>query len=160
MVTLFIKRYEKFQNKIKDSSINKYFGIIDPNVNITLNKKNNEEILYLNIFYLKPQEKIYFKLFPNEINDLVHSYLNEYIDIEAKILYPLDYPFQPPIWSLTKNISNFDFKNLLYSICEYAITCHNNQHTRDWSPATDIEKDILDFIRKINTFEYIFDYVS
>lgn len=160
MLTLFKKRYERFQNKITASSINKYFGIIDPNIKIELNKKNNETNLYLNIFYLKPQKKTHFKLFPDEINDLIYSYLNEYIDVEFKILYPLDYPFQPPIWSLTKNASNFVFKDLLNNIVEFAITCHNNQHNRDWSPATDIEKDILGFIVKINTFEYIFDYVS
>jgi hypothetical protein len=160
MVTLFLKRYERFQNKIANSSINKYFGINDTNINITVNKKNNEEILYLNIFYLKHQEKINFKIIPNELNDLIHSYLNEYVTIQTDILFPSDYPFIPPIWSLLKVSSNFDFKDLLHNISEYAVTCHNNQTTRDWSPATDIEKDILDFIRKINTFEYVFEYLS
>ena len=32
----------------------------------------------------------------------------------------------------------------------------NNEHISDWSPSIQIEKDILEFIQKINHFEYIF----
>jgi hypothetical protein len=158
MVTLFEKRYSKFNNKITDASISEYFGIKDTNLKFKLFKKNDKNELYFNIYYLKPQEKINFKNVPNEINDIIYSYLNDYIDIQVKIDYKIDYPFDYPVWTLLHFSSNINSQWDLYDIFSFFLNCHNNQHIRDWSPATDIEKDILDFIRKINIFEFIYTF--
>jgi hypothetical protein len=156
MVTLFEKRYNKFNNKLLNVSINKYFGIKDSNLNFVLNKKNNEKILYFNVFYLKPQKYTNFKNVPKEISDIIYSYLNDYVNIKIEIIYTEDYPFHYPIWNLLHFSCNINTPLNLNDIFNYIINCHNNQHIIDWSPATDIEKDILDFIRKINIFEYIY----
>jgi hypothetical protein len=156
MVTLFQKRYTKFNNRMLNCSINNYFGINDKHLNFTLNKKKDEEVLYLNVSYLKKQEYFSFNKVPNEINDIINSYLNDYIDLQVKINYTSEYPFSQPIWSLDYFASNINSNWSLENIFSFLINCHNSQHARDWSPATDIEKDILDFIRKINIFEYIY----
>lgn len=156
MVTLFEKRYNKFNNKILNISISKYFEIKDPYLNFELTRKKNEDILYFNVFYFKPQEHFNFKNVPKEINDIINSYLNDYVNLQIKIDYALnDYPFHHPVWHLLNFSSNIDSNWSLNDIFSYLINCHNSQHIRDWSPATDIEKDILDFIRKINIFEFI-----
>jgi hypothetical protein len=36
---------------------------------------------------------------------------------------------------------------------------HNEQYQHYWSPATDIEQDILDFLRKINHFDVLLEYI-
>jgi hypothetical protein len=44
----------------------------------------------------------------------------------------------------------FDYyQNIIYN--------HNLQYFNYWTPVTDIEKDIIDFIRKINHFEILID---
>jgi hypothetical protein len=134
-----------------------YFGISNLNIKFELNKKSDENILYFNIFYLNPRKNIHFKILPDEINNIINLYLDEFIDIQTQILFTSDYPFYQPIWSLSKLSFNFKTNLLLNDIYKYIIDCHNSQYNHDWSPATDIEKDILDFIRKINIFEYIFD---
>ena len=156
MITLFQKRYTKFNNKILNCTINNYFGINDKHLNFTLNKKNDEEVLYLNVLYFKKQEYFSFNKVPDEINDIINSYLNDYINLLVKINYTMEYPFHYPEWSLLHFSSNINSNWQLDNIFSYLINCHNNQHVRDWSPATDIEKDILDFIRKIYIFEYIY----
>jgi hypothetical protein len=156
METLFEKRYNKFNNKLLNCSVSEYFGIKDTKLNFTLNKKNNEEVIYLNVLYFKPQKYFNFNNVPYEINDIINSYLNDYIDLQVKINYTMDYPFHQPEWSLLHFSSNIKSNWQLDNIFSYLINCHNNQHVRDWSPATDIEKDILDFIRKIYIFEYIY----
>jgi hypothetical protein len=156
MVTLFEKRYDKFNKKILNTSISKYFGITDPNLSFKLIRKNNDDELYFNVLYFKPQEYFNFKNVPKEINDIINSYLNDYVDMQININYMNDYPFNCPNWSLLSFSSNITSDWELNDIFSYLINCHHRQLNRDWSPATDIEKDILDFIIKINIFDYIY----
>ena len=154
MTSLFEKRYNKFYNKLINYSIAEYFGIKDQNLKFKLLKKNDKNELFFNIYYLKPQQKIDFKNVPQEISNIINSYLNDYINIKFKIQFDNDYPFHPPSWSLLSFSSNIIIGVNLSDIYHHILNCHNNQIERDWSPATDIEKDIIDFIRKINIFDF------
>ena len=40
---------------------------------------------------------------------------------------------------------------------EHIIKTHNDMYKLDWSPAISVEHDILNFIERLNIFEYIFN---
>jgi hypothetical protein len=44
-------------------------------------------------------------------------------------------------------------------ISKEIIQKHNEQYQHYWSPSTDIEQDILDFLRKINHFDVLLEYI-
>ena len=63
-----------------------------------------------------------------------------------------------PVWLLQNIKQNVKVQQLV-DINEYysnIINIHNKQNAESWSPATKIETDIVEFIRKINHFEYLF----
>jgi hypothetical protein len=95
---------------------------------------------------------------PIEIIRQIQEYGNHFIDMEIDIYFPNQYPFIQPLWCL-KNIKHNVKVQQLVDINEYysnIINNHNKQNAASWSPATKIETDIVEFIRKINHFEYLF----
>jgi hypothetical protein len=161
------RSYEQFINNIKDSSIEKYFGINADNnskLKISISKiKNLQSIknptkITLNIQYFK-NEKIYnFNNLPIEIIRQIQEYGDNFIEMEIDIYFPNQYPYITPIWSLKNIKHNIKLEQPL-SIKEYynyIITNHNIKNKIYWSPATRIEADIIEFIQKINHFEYLF----
>ena len=162
------RRYERFVNNCKKSTIEKYFGIntdSDSNLEIEISKlkishaiKKNTKIT-LDIHYFKKNKIIYnFNNLPIEIIRKIQEYGDYYIDMEIDVYFPNEYPFVQPLWCL-KNIKHNIKVEQLVNIKEYysnIISNHNKQNETNWSPATELEKDILEFILKINHFEYLF----
>ena len=82
------------------------------------------------------------------------------LKLDCTITYPETYPFCPPVWTLLKIIIKEDIQSIdLKEYYENIVSNHNIQYAFNWSPLIRLEKDILDFIQKINHFEYIFDTV-
>jgi hypothetical protein len=161
------RSYEQFINNIKDSSIEKYFGITTINnskLKISISKmKNLQSINFpikitLNIRYFK-NEKIYnFNNLPIEIIRKIQDYGDNFIDMEVDIYFPKEYPYIRPVWCLSNIKHNIKLEQPL-SIKEYynyIITNHNKKNKIYWSPATKIEADIIEFIQRINHFEHLF----
>jgi hypothetical protein len=162
------RRYEQFINNFKNSSIEKYFGINTSNnskLKISVSKlektdciKNPTKIT-LRIISIGKNKNIYnFNNLPIEIMLKIQEYGNHFVDMEIDICFSNQYPFDQPLWYL-KNINHNIKVEQQLSIEEYynyIINNHNNQNKKYWSPANEIEKDILGFIIKINHFEYLF----
>jgi hypothetical protein len=166
--TAILKRsYDHFVNSFKNSSIEKYFGINTSNsskLKISISKlektdciKNPTKIT-LRIYFFKSENIYNFNNLPIEIIREIQEYGNHFIDMEIDIYFPNRYPFIQPLWCL-KNIKHnikleqpINIENYYYNI----INNHNNQNKKCWSAATKIETDIVEFIRKINHFEYLF----
>ena len=95
---------------------------------------------------------------PPEINGLIAEYLPSYITLELRIDYTNTYPFDIPQWSLVS--CNDRLASSLKNAEEYytyIINTHNSMHRSDnWSPAIDIDKDILQFMIRINHFDSLF----
>lgn len=138
--------------------LQKHFGISNSDkskeftVHMNLIESNQLEVSFT---YKKSFPFIDFKALPLEISDLVHSYISGYICIKANILYTTEYPFKQPIWKLVDVEHNVSTHINLKDYYEYLIKKHNEQYLIDWSPAINFDTDILDFIQKINHFEYI-----
>jgi hypothetical protein len=94
---------------------------------------------------------------PPERNRAISEYLPSYITLTVRIDYTNTYPFTIPKWSLIscndrlasslKNAENY---------YKYMVDIHNNAYMHNWSPAINIDKDILQFMIRINHFDSLF----
>jgi len=152
------KRHNRFMSALVNSSIEKYFGIISkPNTSLRFTiEQINEEYILKTIF--KKKYVFEFEQLPKEINDIIRSYTIESIIIDTKIFYGNNYPFSPPVWSLINVLENINISIDVKKYYNYIVEIHNNHYQHYWSPAIDIEMDILEFIQKINHFDYLLDY--
>ena len=82
------------------------------------------------------------------------------LKLDCTITYQETYPFSPPVWTLVNIVIKEDIQSIdLKEYYENIVSNHNLQYTVNWTPSIRLEKDVLDFIQKINHFEYIFDTV-
>lgn len=136
MTTLnrIVKEYEKITDNNRNSSLTAFYNLGD-HINCTIKIAGT-----------------YSRLFSLSYGDM--------LSLDCLISYSQDYPFSPPNWSLTRIVvsdhtQHIDVKEYYKNIVEN----HNLQYTYDWSPSINLGTDMLDFIQKINHFEYIFDNV-
>jgi ubiquitin-protein ligase len=161
MSTFLQTRIDRFINKFQDISIQDYFEIKgnDSSETITFDYKVKDNMIILEIKYSKNINKIYnIGELPDVINKEIFNYYNKsYINLVIHIFFGSNYPFSPPYWLLydIKNNINIsiDLNNYYCDILLY----HNCLNYKQWSPAIDIHTDILDFIQKINHFDYMLD---
>jgi len=151
-----INRFKRFENIYQKQSLVKYFGLKhNYDVFEIVPQKKDMNKIELHIQVVKKHYHD-FKYLPSDISHIISEYLPEYISICVEITFPPDYPFKPPIYTLLSTKSNL--VNFYLSIDRYydsIVEKHNLQYKREWSPAIDIEKDILYFICRINHFEYM-----
>lgn len=158
MTTTLDRSYLSFIKNLQKNSIENYFGIKphdNSKINITISNIVDNNMV-LNIRFIKREDFYNLNNLPMEIIKIIHSYGNYYIDITLNILFPEQYPFDRPIWSLSKISHNIELQQPLEieDYYKYLIQNHNNPPERYWSH-TSIEKDILEFIQKINHFEFL-----
>jgi len=158
MSNILNKRYSHFTEKIQNNSIENYFGIKnDQGQKLKVELSRTEERKFvLHVKYIKKCDTFNFNL-PIEIINTISSYGNHYIDLTMEISFPTCYPFQGPTWRVIQIQHNIQHSLDLTKYYKYVTRNHNKQYNDYWSPAVDIEKDILDFIRKINHFDYLFE---
>ena len=146
-------------NKIKD---------IEKIINLNQNKY---KITYQNIDNFNDQLSIKFiqKITQNTINcqkylkkegipglpytivDIICKLLNReyFIEVIINLQYTNKYPFDPPIWSLNKILTNTFTGYNLTNIFKYWIDVHNEIYQKQWSSVTTIDKDILNFMIRV-----------
>jgi ubiquitin-protein ligase len=154
-------RIDRFINKFQDISIQDYFEIKgnDPSEQITFNHQVKDSVVILEIKFIKNINKIYniFEL-PDEINKEISKYYNKvYINLIIHIFFGTNYPFSPPYWLLYDIKNNINIQIDLNNYYRDILFYHNSLNYKHWSPAIDIHTDILDFIQKINHFDYMLD---
>jgi hypothetical protein len=151
------RRFQRFEQE-NNSNLKEYFGIIDtPQRVLNINTTHNNDGIIFTICFKEVNKMINIRCLPMDIICKISSYLNCYLTIKTKIVYPQDYPFDPPQWSLVCVKHNIESRMNLKEYYEYLIETHNNKYTIDWSPAIHIDIDILDFISKINHFDYLIE---
>jgi hypothetical protein len=157
MNSVIDRRITMFEERCQNNSLENYFGIINNKnckLKITHNRRKRDKII-LNINFKKQSYYDFIKL-PKELNHNISEYLDEFIFFRVEINYPTDYPFSPPVYNLLNILHNISIDSInLDEYYQYIIDNHNSQYKRDWSPAITVETDILDFIQKINSFEYL-----
>ena len=157
--------------------IAKYFDLEVPKndtISITMNPINLDKTgerfyhMYLDITYTTPGFYANIANFPVEICDNIFSFSCQVLELKVQITFTDTYPFEPPVWTLTEVNDAIPKANLpypeykLYDYYENIIFRHNklNRTPGNWSPAIDIEKDVLDFIRKIHHFPEMFNAIQ
>jgi hypothetical protein len=151
------RRFQRFEQE-NNSNLKEYFGIIDtPQRIVNINATHNNEAVICTVSFKEVNKMINIRCLPMDIICKISSYLNCYLTIKTKIIYPQDYPFEPPQWSLVCVKHNIESRMNLKEYYEYLVETHNNKYSIDWSPAIHIDIDILDFISKINHFDYLLE---
>ena len=139
MRRLFESRYKRFTD-IVDAPLSKYFGCNHLNI---LVKKGDQEV-YITIKYQKKYAPIQFNL-PPELNELIHSFRGDYVEIYAKLVCPKMFPFASPIWELIRVKSNLYNRGIIrmdeyyQSIVE--LTNESNIERNNWSCIYGFEKE-------------------
>ena len=144
------KRLNIFEQKYHN--LEEYYGISNK-IKLKHNRIGNK--IKLNIYFKKSNRYEFIEL-PREINNIISEYTPVFISINLEITFPIDYPMNNPIFSfvnIQNNLSNPPIN--LEEYYKYIITNHNEQYKKYWSPAISIPVHILDFIQKINHFEYL-----
>lgn len=122
----------------------------------------------LNITYTTPGYYANIANLPIEICDKIFSFSSHVLQLKVQLTFTDTYPFEAPLWTLVEVNDAVPQTNLPYpeyklsDYYENVIYRHNkiNRTPGNWSPAIDIEKDILDFIRKINHFPEMFNAIQ
>jgi hypothetical protein len=141
------RRIRKELDKLRDNlPIQYYMGIPNDNTfNIDIIDIQTDKI-GLKIRYKFRENGYYFHLLPPEINNLIVSFMTDYITLKIIIVIPPKYPFVQPVWIL----SNIDINRNIEPIKKYfidKILCHNKE---DISLIYCLTKNILQFISTIN----------
>lgn len=117
-----------------------------------------ENYIYFNFNFKKKNQFYDFSQLPIDVSRYIYQFYNsDFITIKIKIHFPDDYPFKAPIWYLLNVEHNLELPICLSRYYTNIIDNHNNLYKRDWSPAIDIDKDLLDFLQKINHFNDILE---
>ena len=149
----YIPSLRFFYNLLNDSSLEDYYGI-PKTIRLHTTPDIEQQKLTLSIIY---NSNHFYKIkeLPFDINKMIHSYLHNKLEINIQISFPSLYPFRAPTWSLIRTRHNFLTSLSIPDYYKYLINSHNNQYVGNWSPTITMEKDILEFIQKINHFEYL-----
>lgn len=155
-----VTRLTRFQEKFQNKSIEDYFDIVGENSNETINFTCNvmNEIINLEIKFVKRNTLIYdIHELPLDISRKIFEYYNtDFIFININIIYHnRNTPFIAPIWYLNNVKHNLTIPIDLTEYYNDIIAYHNSLNRIQWSPAIDVDKDMLDFIQKINHFDYM-----
>jgi hypothetical protein len=149
-----LSRFNRFET-ICNQPLDKYFGLQHNYDKFDiLPTRTNDKIELL----IRVEKKYYYDFgsLPTDMSRVISEYLSKFIYICVEITFPYDYPFKPPKYALLYTKHNLNVPINLENYYKGIVINHNLQYKRDWSPAIEIVKDILDFIRKINHFEYLF----
>lgn len=125
--------------------------ILTINLNILFIRKINIHMILLNKIMKKNNiaTDLFFRI--------TNTYLPSKIDMNIKICFEKEWPFYPPHWELYSIKTNIKPQQIeLKNYYKYVIQNHNNMNGFYWTPAISIEKDIIEFIQKINHFEFIY----
>lgn len=157
------RRYRRFINDIDDNTIANYFNIKPKNGSLEfivtnfVNGRYNFTVKYTRKYIPKCD---FIKL-PIEINNIINSYLDDFIIIELIVDLRHKYPFSRPIWHVIKVEDSYSTRLYikLLDYYKYITKIHNNMYkNRNWSPAIDLRTDIILFISRINNFDIFGDY--
>jgi hypothetical protein len=125
--------FKSFNKNLNGQPIHKYF-----NIHTTIFSLIRDDCLSFTFHCLHNETYDISKLaLPDDLITHIQLFLPQEIRIQYKIVYSIDYPFKPPIWT-TEN-----------PVCSKITNMHNSENKYDWSPAMTIEKDTLSMITKL-----------
>jgi hypothetical protein len=158
-----------FKKIIGDSTIAEYFQIVPAigslqfNISFPGNDDDNDGTYIFTVMYKTKYVAQYdFVNLPVELNDVINSYLADYIILECMIDLRHDFPFSKSVWNLMKVEHSYSKRIpiCLFDYYGYIVHLHNEMYNekKNWSPIIGIKSDILKFISRVNHFEVFNEY--
>jgi len=151
------RRLKRLEDICATQTLEEYYNIQNTNnckLKISYIRTTPYTIL-LHIHFEKSRFYDFLNL-PLEVSRIISEYAPTTISIRVGITFPNDYPFNQTVYSLINvdhSIPNIPMN--LEEYYKYIVDNHNYQYSKYWSPAILIDRDILDFVRKVNHFEYL-----
>ena len=136
---------------IGDSTIADYFQILPAIGSLQFNidfpgDDDNGMYIFTVEYKTKYIPQYDFVNLPVELNDVINSYLEDYIMLECMVDLRHDFPFSKSVWNLTKVECSYHGRIpiCLFDYYQYIIDCHNEMYSKNgnWSPALGIKSDI------------------
>ena len=162
MKSMFQKRYDRYLERIGTQSLAEYFDIqTKPGQTLHFDCRKHQEP-YANILrfivHFQSQNPCPTLDIPDDLQRMIDSYNHNYIRITLHIEFPESYPFKPQIWHLVDVEHNLCISYNLREYYDRITKNHNEQYAAIcWSPAIDIQHDILYFIERIHHFDYVLE---
>jgi len=152
----FNRRLEKFLNRqLNGQPIVNYFNLEKKNADFKITVQPCDRYCIINIYYYNFGTYFEFPNLPPEINNYIYNFTQTLVNLNIKVDPPLNYPFEPVIWSLlnikSKSSSHIDITEYF----KYIISLHNERYINDWSAVIYFEKDLLLFLELIKGLEYL-----
>jgi hypothetical protein len=129
--------YGSFMNNLQETPISEYFGVPGK---YAFRRTDLGTFELDATFESMPSCKL--EQFPIEISIHIASYLYIRDTCTFRLTYNESYPFRPPLWS----ILSIGGKKEKFT---RAMNVLNRQYLESWSPATTLEKDILNIIVQV-----------
>jgi ubiquitin-protein ligase len=128
--------YTLFLQSLNDVSIADYFQI----KNYTYALTQNSPTAFTFTMHGMKLHHCVFQQLPIDLSIHISKYLYEKTNVVYSLVFPMDYPFKHPMWSLVEDTSNTKIRH------EYASHFMNKQHEVSWSPSITLEKNVLNMI--------------
>jgi hypothetical protein len=144
----FMNYFKKFDDKLKDDSLENYWNIPQSKFSkttIRYEKIDTPEInIILTIRFSKKYNISIYEL-PTDISRYICEFLYEDIEIKTRINYTSQFPFDRPEWFFVSVSPSYIPESAVKTI----IDDHNCNNTSSWSPIIQIDRDFLTFFVKI-----------
>lgn len=142
---IFERRYTRFQEY---APLHEFYNLKNTIISVV----KEEKTLHVKISYSKKPDLIWFNL-PPEINELIHSYRDDFIEINTRLECIDMFPYTSPTWKLT-NVKH-NFQKDLFEYYQYIVdvTNESNIDRNNWSCIYGFEKEILRFFVRVNHFD-------
>jgi hypothetical protein len=149
---------KKIIKKINSYGITEYYNLIsskDNKLSITLDQIDDIPYndIVVDIRYNKYSDYNILNL-PKHLNNVINQYLEQVIILKLKITYPGEI-WYAPVFYLIDVDTNHKVEIDLIEYYSYLVKNHNLLYKKQWNPCISIDKNLLDFVRKINHFDYI-----
>jgi hypothetical protein len=161
------RRIDYFIKSQKITSLQETLNIPIETLNIKLKHVCNSYISFNITFKKNMYYNVNFINLPEELNDIINSFLTETISIDIYITTYNNYPFAGLRFYIQNITCNKDFGYYLKEFYNYRIEKYNEKLNEEWCAAWAIDKNILDFVSTIfsdfdtvlhETFLYINDH--
>jgi hypothetical protein len=145
-ITIVLK---EFNDNLNNQTINEYFQLPPSSPTYTLIRTDTLTVEF-KLSYIKTYDISHIQL-PDDILQLINTYIDKDVLIIFNVIYGTDYPFKPPKW----NIQKINAPQPIIKKVDQIINKHNNEYNIDWSPSIRIEKDTLYMIERLTQIDYI-----
>ena len=139
-------------NNSEKHDLKSVFGIDDPNLFIGVDEVDYTNLTQKITFSYKLKNNAYLIKDTHNITEYQHMDITEYamerIELVVQIRYFQNYPFEAPEYSVysIKHNTKYDTLEIKKIFDSLILNFNNLYHSCDYTPATNMEKDILNFV--------------